>query len=117
MLMVDVCMLLDILDKHCVCTPEEEQAIRQRIEKESIEAADRVWMDAMIFTPAEGDDVLVWFEYYRYGDHNRLYQAYGIGTYFEKSRSWMINDETGWHDLRVIAWMTLPEPPEENADE
>ena len=60
--------------------------------------------------PEDYTDVLVWFEYYRYGDYNRLYQMHGIGTYISGYDAWMINHETGWRKLRVFAWMPLPEP-------
>jgi hypothetical protein len=60
--------------------------------------------------PESSEDVLVWFEYFRYGEYNCMYQTYNIGNYFHDS--WMVGHETGWRDLRVIAWMPLPEPPE-----
>lgn len=59
--------------------------------------------------PDDYTDVLVWFEYFRYGDYNCLYQTYGIGSYSTEYDSWMINHETGWHKLRVLAWMPMPE--------
>ena len=70
------------------------------------------WISVKDRLPKDGEDVLVWFEYYRYGEYNCLYQTHGIGTYFENFKSWLINGETGWRDLRVIAWMPLPKPPE-----
>ena len=57
----------------------------------------------------DDDDVLVWFEYSRYGSFNMLYQTFGIGTYNTEFNVWMINHELVWR-LRVIAWMPLPEP-------
>ena len=61
--------------------------------------------------PESTDEVLVWFEYFRYGEYNGLYQTWGIGEYFKQYNSWMIDHSTGWRDLRVIAWMPMPEPP------
>lgn len=88
--------------------------------KRYIQAEERLeqyeWVSVKDRLPEEGDDVLVWFEYYRYGEYNCLYQTHGIGTYFENFKSWLINGETGWRDLRVIAWMPLPEPPESEDD-
>ena len=73
---------------------------------------EREWISPDEKQPNDGEDVLVWFEYYRYGEYNCLYQTHGIGTYFKNFKSWLINGETGWRDLRVIAWMPLPKPPE-----
>lgn len=76
-------------------------------------ATEPHWIPVTERLPEEYADVLVQFEYYRYGDYNCMYTTHGIGTYFKKYNSWMINHETGWRDLRVFAWMPLPEPYEE----
>ena len=76
----------------------------------------REWISVKDRMPEKGGNVLAWFEYYRFGEYNCLYQTYGIGTYFEKTKSWMINGETGWRNLRVIAWMPLPQKPESEDD-
>lgn len=68
------------------------------------------WIPCERNLPEDYTDVLAWFEYFRYGDYNCLYQTYGIGSYSMEYDSWMINHETGWRKLRVIAWMPLPEP-------
>ena len=68
------------------------------------------WISCEERLPENYTDVLVWFEYYRYGDYNRLYQMHGIGTYIKEYNSWIINHETGWRKLRVFAWCPLPEP-------
>jgi hypothetical protein len=75
------------------------------------------WIPCSERMPENGEEVLVWFEYFRYGDYNCMYQTYGIGTYSRRYDSWLIDHETGWQKLRVFAWMPLPEPPEEGAED
>lgn len=71
------------------------------------------WIPCSERLPEDYTDVLAWFEYFRYDDYNCLYQTHGIGSYSTEYDSWMIYHDTGWHKLRVIAWMPLPEPYEE----
>ena len=75
------------------------------------------WIPCSERLPEDYQDVLVWFEYYRYGDYNGIYQMQGIGSYSSEYNSWLINGENGWHKLRVIAWMPLPEPYKERREE
>ena len=63
--------------------------------------------------PPEWEEVLVWFEYYRYGDYNCMYQKFGRGYARDGKWSSMVDDTSGWKDLRIIAWRPLPEPPQE----
>lgn len=71
------------------------------------------WTPCSEGLPKEYVDVLVWFEYYRFGEYNRMYSTYGIGNYDEEYDEWWINHESGWRDLHVFAWMPLPEPYKE----
>lgn len=65
--------------------------------------------------PPEGQDVLCWYEYFRYGAFNCMYQTYGIG--FQFNGCWGGEVATG-RSAKVLAWMPLPEPPkmEEGAE-
>ena len=87
---------------HCESEAEQEQLIRK---------LNRMnWTPTKERLPDDWEDVLVWFEYFRYGDYNCMYSTYGIGNYSNQYDSWLINHETGWTDLHVFAWMPLPKP-------
>lgn len=60
--------------------------------------------------PENMNDVLVCFEYFRYGEYNKLCQRIGIGFAHNGKWSGVINGSSGWRGLRIIAWMPLPEP-------
>lgn len=102
--------LEDALDSYCELNEEGKTAFRMAITALNCSEIPNRWIPCSERLPQSYVDVLVWFEYYRYGSYNRLYQTYGIGTYSENYESWTINHESGWHKLRVIAWMPFPEP-------
>ena len=84
------------------------EAIDMAIAALEKQEADR-WIPCSVRPPEDYSDVLVWFEYFRYGSYNRLYQTYGIGNYSAQYDAWTVHHETGWDKLRVIAWKPLPE--------
>jgi hypothetical protein len=68
------------------------------------------WISVEDRLPENDVDVLCWYEYFRYGNYNRMYQTHGTG--------YRINGYWGGEVARgtkckVIAWMPLPEPPKE----
>lgn len=79
---------------------------------ESVPAADVIprprWTPADEELPPEGVDVLCWYEYFRYGLYNRMYQTFGIGCQF--NRHWGGEVAQG-KNAKVLAWMPLPELP------
>lgn len=76
-----------------------------------MEALERTrWIPCSERLPEEGQYVLCWYQYFRYGKYNRLWQTYGIG--FQYNGNWGGEVSTG-RDTKVLFWMPMPEPPEE----
>lgn len=75
------------------------------------------WIPVSERLPEDMQRVLIWFEYYRYGDFNCMYQTYGFGYVCDGKWSPFINGETGWQDYKIIAWQPLPEPYKEEGEE
>lgn len=68
------------------------------------------WIPCEKRLPENLEQVLVWYEYFRYGDYNCMYQTYGIGYHLDGFWS---GDVSG-RDARCIAWQPLPEPYRED---
>lgn len=66
------------------------------------------WIPVEERLPENGEKVLCWYEYFRYGEYNRMYQTYDIGYQF--GGSWGGEVARG-HRAKVLAWMPLPKPP------
>ena len=69
------------------------------------------WIPVTERFPEDESYVLCWYEYWRYGEYDGLYQTYGIGFYW--NGSWGGEVSCG-NRCRVIAWMPLPEPYKES---
>ena len=64
------------------------------------------WISVDERLPDEYEKVLVWYEYYRFGAYNCMYESYGIGYQYDGRWS---GDVQGVN-ARCIAWQPLPEP-------
>lgn len=67
------------------------------------------WITCSERLPDDGVDVLVWYEYFRYGEYDRLFQTKGISYTFNGEWSGFVNGQSGWNQLRIIAWQPMPE--------
>lgn len=72
------------------------------------------WIKCEDRLPQDFENVLVWFEYYRYGEYNRLFQTVGISYTYDDKWSGFVNGSSGWSQLRIIAWQPLIEPYKES---
>lgn len=68
------------------------------------------WIPVEERLPEDMQRVLVWFEYYRYGDYNCMFPTYGLCYMCDGKWSPFINGSTGWTNAHIFAWMPLPEP-------
>lgn len=90
-------------------------ALIKHLEAERDAALAKVpkWISVEERLPENGNDVLCWYEYYRYGDYNRMYQTYGIGCCW--NGTWC-GDVSSGSRAKVLYWMPLPEPPKEASE-
>lgn len=71
------------------------------------------WIKVKDGLPSDGEDVLCWYEYWRYGQYNCMYRKYGIG--YQYNGNWGGEVANG-HNARVLAWMPLPDKPKGRFD-
>lgn len=107
-------------DLDITCQPSEIKKILKIAEKlKCYEDAEEQgiygkWIPVTEKLPEDEVDVLVWFEYFRYGNYNRLFRNIGISYTYNGEWSGFVNGQSGWRQLKVIAWMPLPKPYRES---
>ena len=108
---MDVLELLEEIDrldepyyKGYICKYDVQDIIRNHFPDAKKMVGD--WIPVEEGLPEEGQKVLVWYEYFRYGEYNRMFETYGIGWQFDGHWS---GDVSGTK-ARCIAWHPLPEP-------
>ena len=72
------------------------------------------WISVKDRLPEDGEDVLIWYEYFRYGPYNRMYTTYDIA--YQYNGYWEDAGGSLGPKARVFAWMPLPEPPKGEND-
>lgn len=84
----------------------------RRIDADSIYSDDS-WTKVEDGLPDEFEEVICYYEYYRYGDYNCMWSGYGLGYIVR------LHEEVYWcgdisgHKLRVIAWKKFNRYPGE----
>lgn len=72
------------------------------------------WISVKDRLPEDGEHVLIWYEYFRYGSYNRIFKTHEIA--YQYGGHWTGASDSLGVDARVFAWMPLPEPPKGEND-
>ena len=90
---------IERLTDRCARYAEEIAVLQERLR----------WVPVTERLPEDGDVVLCWYEYFRFGEYNLMYQTSGIGYYI--NGMWG-GDVSNGRNIKVVAWMPLPAGPE-----
>lgn len=74
---------------------------------------DDSWTKVEDGLPDEFEDVICYYEYYRYGDYNCMYRTYGIGYMSKLDGKVFWNGDVCGSKSRVIAWKKFNRYPGE----
>ena len=100
------------LNKDCGYCEEREIKVEGAIEiiKQVAAEYNNGWIPCSERLPEDGVGVLVCFEYFRYGNYNRMFRTVGVSYTYDGEWSGFVNGSSGWRDLTIFAWQPLPEP-------
>lgn len=95
-----------------VCFPDAPECGKfDAVGVSDIDNMPTIWHDAQNDPPKENGEYLCYYEYFRYGNYNRMYRTMDRGYFFNGHWS---GEPTHGTSAKVLAWTELPlyNPPE-----
>lgn len=94
-------------------TADELRAWMNRMEEAMQLYPDDSWTKVEDGLPDEFEEVICYYEYYRYGDYNCMWRCYGLGYIVRLDEKVVWNGDIRGHKSRVIAWKRFNRYPGE----